>query len=605
MRGVVVAALALGLAQAPSPAPPSNPVVRVDAVITDARGRPIMDLSPDDFAIVEDGVLEKVESAALHRAAPAAGAVVPIASREDERAAAQNDARLVAIYLDEYHVAAEESESTRRFITDFIQQHLGPRDLAIVVKPLDSLTSLRMTQNREGLLEAVRTFEGRKGNYEPVNAFERNYMAPDPARNEGMRAQIALSALNALATHLGGLGDGRKTLIVVSEGFGRPPRRRDAALPTIETVTRAANRALTSIYAIDPRAIVGGVAGAPGSSDASQEERDALRHLGGDTDGRAMLVPSDVAPGIARLVSDAAAYYTLTFHPAHPTETRTFHPIDIRVRRPTAAVHGRPGYWLIPPEEQMRRSPLLTARATPAEPMRHASPLIRPWFGIERGDAGQMRIHFVWEAAPVVPGERARPVPSLVVVKATKSPDGALVFAGSVSSAPRTPESSSDVPSEVVFDAPPGRLLVQLQIQDVDTHVLDTDVRDVLVGGLTGPIEVGTAEVVRARTAVEYRSVDSSVDAIPSASRDFSRRDRLLIRVPVYGSDPSLAVTAHLTNRSGQPMRDLPIAPLSGTTVYQVDLPLAAFAAGEYGVQVDAKASTGDARENVSFRVTN
>src|SRR5690348_5020942 len=36
--------------------------VRLDVVVNDKKGRPIKDLKPDDFEILEDGVPQKVES---------------------------------------------------------------------------------------------------------------------------------------------------------------------------------------------------------------------------------------------------------------------------------------------------------------------------------------------------------------------------------------------------------------------------------------------------------------------------------------------------------------------------------------------------------------
>ena len=127
----------------------------------------------------------------------------------------------------------------------------------LVVKPLDSLITLRLTRDLEAARRAIATFEGRKGELEPRSAFEKDYIGASPARIEAVREQIVTSALNALATHLAGLGASRKTLVVVSEGFSQAPRRRgDESLPTLEGVIRSANRAGASIYAIDPRGLV-------------------------------------------------------------------------------------------------------------------------------------------------------------------------------------------------------------------------------------------------------------------------------------------------------------------------------------------------------------
>ncbi|MBI5013424.1 MAG: hypothetical protein HZC06_12225, partial [Methylocystis sp.] len=54
-------------------------------------------------------------------------------------------------------------------------------------------------------------------------------------RAEGIRNQVSLSALKGLATYLGGLREGRKAIILVSEGYTNnlPPQLNDpvAAMP--------------------------------------------------------------------------------------------------------------------------------------------------------------------------------------------------------------------------------------------------------------------------------------------------------------------------------------------------------------------------------------
>jgi hypothetical protein len=51
-------------------------------------------------------------------------------------------------------------------------------------------------------------------------------------------------------------------------------------------------------------------------------------------------------------------------------------------------------------------------------------------------------------------------------------------------------------------------------------------------------------------------------------------------------------------------MRDLAIVPMAGGNLYQVDLPLAGLASGEYAVELGAAGAAGTAKEVVNFRVT-
>src|SRR3954471_9724445 len=233
MRPLVAALLvAAGMSGQSVPVPPSSDaassapgrLVTVDLTATDARGRTLTDLKAADFELREGGTLLPLESVRLVRVAPGAQAEPParIQSSADERlAAGQEQARLFAIYLDEYHVAGgAESNRVRDALTRFVNRDVSPDDLIVVMKPLDSLFTIRLTRDRDAVRRTIESFEGRKGDYEPRNGYEREFMAATPARIDAARGQVALSAINALAVHLGSLADRRKTLIVVAETFG-------------------------------------------------------------------------------------------------------------------------------------------------------------------------------------------------------------------------------------------------------------------------------------------------------------------------------------------------------------------------------------------------
>jgi VWFA-related protein len=238
-------------------APDVPRLVTVDVTVTDARGRALTDLKPSDFELREGGALLPLESVRLVRVAagPAAEPAARIQSAADEKlAAGQDQARLFAIFLDEYHVASgAETDRVRDTLTRFVDRDVSSRDLIVVMKPLDSLFAIRLTRDRDAVRRSIESFEGRKGDYQPRNAYERDYIAGTPARIDVARAQVALSAINALAVHLGSLADRRKTLIVATDSVGRSDRRRGQEyLPTLDTIIRSANRSNVSVYPFDP-----------------------------------------------------------------------------------------------------------------------------------------------------------------------------------------------------------------------------------------------------------------------------------------------------------------------------------------------------------------
>ena len=239
MRGFLAAVLAvaaLGLQSAvrgEPPLPATTHLVTVDVIATDARGRIIDDLKPADFEVREEGALQALDSGRFVRAAGGPPPDTPIAIRTfaDERLAATPDeARLIAIFMDEYHVSAGAStERARAALERFVDRDIGPRDLVVVMKPLDSVLAIRTTRDLDAVRRTIESFEGCKGEYDPRNAYERDYIAGTPARIEVARNQVVVSAINALAVHLGSLTDRRKTLVVVTEGVGRADRRRGRA----------------------------------------------------------------------------------------------------------------------------------------------------------------------------------------------------------------------------------------------------------------------------------------------------------------------------------------------------------------------------------------
>jgi hypothetical protein len=117
--------------------------------------------------------------------------------------------------------------------------------------------------------------------------------------------------------------------------------------------------------------------------------------------------------------------------------------------------------------------------------------------------------------------------------------------------------------------------------------VLDTDMQKIVVPDLAlpGVPSMSTPRVYRARTARDVRALAKDALALPRVGRDFSRTERILIRLDVYGD---AAATAALLNRQGQKMVDLPLAPAEVGGTHQLELPLGSLAPGEYVIEITA-----------------
>ncbi len=652
--------------QASSPKPqapgPEQPVfrtgisfVRVDAIVTDRQGNPVNDLKIEDFEVAEDGKAQKVETMRLVKidaaTAPSYTQRTIRTRLDEETAAADETSRIFVFLLDDYHVRKENSISVRRPLIEFITNQLAPNDLVGVMYPLTPIDAVTLTRNHQSVINTIEKFEGRKYNYEPINDLERAYvykLTPDVI--EMLRRQVSFGAIRGISTKLGSLREGRKSLVLVSEGYSAmlPPQMRsdqpggfgdpgratrdpfagddnrleDRAqfsaasdlLSEMQDVFAAANRNNTSIYAVDPRGLATGEFDITAniSSKTSQtylgNSIDSLRSLAENTDGRAIVNRNDLAAGMKQIVRDASSYYLLgyTSTPA-PTDGK-FHAIRVRVKRPGVDVRARKGYWAYT-EADVKRAiagpregpPTAVAKALAAiAPMTNRR-YVRTWIGTERGAAGLTRVTFLWEPLPPTPGvkrDEARRVSLLAT-----SPAGDIVYRGRVPSTLAPPGAGASIS----FDAKPGPLDLRITIEGDGTGTLDSEDRDLVVPDLAAPeVMLTTPKVWFARNAREFTALVGGATTPPVASREFRRTDRLLVRFDALspGSTPA-TVTAQLLNQQGSKMTDVAVtAPTAAGEAYTIDLSLASYAAGQYLLELTANAEGHKpVTELVAFRI--
>ena len=630
--------------------------VRVDVIVTDSKGNPVTDLKLTDFEIAEDGKPQKPDTFRLIKIDTAIQPTYTersIRTRNDEEtAAADENSRIFAFFLDDYHVMRDSSMAMRKPVIDFITNQLTANDLVTVMHPLTPVDAAVLTRNHQGIINAVEKFEGRKYNYEPVNAVENGYvyrLTPDAI--EQIRRQVTLTALRGMCTKLGSLREGRKSLILLSEGFNAtlPPQMRStiaggfggggnitrdpfagdnnlmedraqftASLDVnreLQDVWDACNRNNTSIYAVDPRGLaVGGFDITANISMTTSQSYlnaslDTLRELADNTDGRAIVNRNDLAAGMKQIIRDSSAYYLVGYNSTQAPRDGKFHEIRVRVRRPGVQVRARRGYWAYT-EEDVKRATGVDKPAGPAPAVTRAlaaiAPMtnrryIRTWLGLGAGADGKTKVTFLWEPLPATAGTK-RDEPRRVSVLATTA-SGEIVYRG------RAPAEMAPIGSgaSVSFDARPGKLDVRLTIEGDGTGTLDSEDRDVIVPDLSAPeVMLGTPRVWFARNAREFTTLSAGDATPPTAARDFRRTDRLLVRFDTFapgGIAP--VVTARLLNQQGAKMIDVAVtAPSAAGQPYVFDLPLANFAAGQYLIELAASAEGHKpVTELVAFRI--
>ena len=214
--------------------PPATPnfrtdinYVRVDVIISDKAGNPVNDLRQQDFEVTEDGKPQTIQSFKLvnikeSSATTPVSAPVRIKTVADEQMqAAKDDVRLFGIFLDDYHVRLENSMRAREPVARFIENQLFQSDLISVMYPLTPISDVMLTQDHANVASAIRAFTGRKYDYKARNLFEERYVHyVSTMEAERIRNQVSLSAIKAMIMHMGGLREGRKSIILVTEGWG-------------------------------------------------------------------------------------------------------------------------------------------------------------------------------------------------------------------------------------------------------------------------------------------------------------------------------------------------------------------------------------------------
>jgi VWFA-related protein len=369
-----------------TPAPPVTfrveiNYVEVDALVTDANGNPVVNLTANDFDLLEDGKPQKISAFALINI-PVEKQERPLfASAPIERDVESNehgDGRVYLIVLDDLHTHPLRTQLVRAAARRFIERNFGANDIAAIVHTSGrSDAGQDFTSNRRMLLASVDRFMGnslRSGTLERLSEFNRQSFGgqpvdriSDPTEMErGFHARNAIDTLKNLADFMAGIRGRRKAMLYISEGIGYDiydvinNRSASMILDSVRAAIGAATRANVSIYGIDPRGLTAlgddliEVESFPDDQklginlSAMQNElrlsQDSLRTLADETGGFAVVNRNDYGTAFDRIVRENSTYYVLGFYPTNDKRDGRFRKLEVRVKRPGLRVRSRRGY---------------------------------------------------------------------------------------------------------------------------------------------------------------------------------------------------------------------------------------------------------------------
>jgi VWFA-related protein len=558
-------------------------LVRVDVVVLDRQGLPVPTLTANDFELQEEGAAQEIKTFQFVKADgnPEANDERTLAIRSRSHAASEasrENVRLFLIFWDEYHIGQMASATrARNALAHFVRTAFGPTDIVAFMDPLTPIDAITFTRDRLELFERTRKLTGRSGVYVPTrSAVEDAHLERGDV--ERLRSEVTVSALKAATVHLGGMRDGRKSIILISEGLRGIMRDSQTMLTDL---VRTANDNNTAIYAIDPRGF------------GPQRFMSLFEGVAADTGGQ-FFRTNDLTQAFSRVVSESSGFYLLGYSPAERPLDGRFHKIKVRVKQQGLEVRARSGYWApsvsemetarkksleseLPPDVQQALGTLPSASARRA---------IDLWIGADvQAEAPIVRVSW----APRPPAAGNAPATAVAV---TASQNGATVF-----DAPVGLDGGS-------FPAPAGPLQLTITARDAAGEIVDKETRTVRVPDRAAPLWISTPAVFRTQNALEYRNLDRSPGARPFPGREFARSDRLLVRFSVQGSAaPAATVSARMLSQWGKDLAALPLTRPAEAGAYEIDLPLSSVARGEFLIAVTAASGTDRVRAFVPLRI--
>ena len=567
-------------------------VVRVDVTVLDRKGLPHSTLTADDFEVTEDDVLQPITSFKYVAVTghPDEGDELSLPIRSPSHAAAEaarDDVRVFLIFWDEYHIGRfQPTLQAKEYLTKFVREAFGPKDLVAFMDPLTPTEAIRFTRDRLQLTEEIRKFRGRLGEYLPArSALEESHLY-HMGDIEKLRSEVSISALKAAAVWLGSLRQGRKAIVLLSQGMRG--LRRDDERSLFQDLIRASNDSNAAFYSINPLGMsVNRMRWSP---------FDMLESLAIDTGGE-YFNSNDYRRALNRVVTQSSAYYLIGYSPPQQRFDGKYHKIKVRVKKSGLEVRARNGYWA-PSVADMTRAEKAVAEAKLPPAIESALSQLPPpvsrrsidfWVGTGVSGNGRAAVNLAWEPREQAPDQKGAIAETVSVVATGES---GQAFDGPVDA------------EGVSFEASPGKLELTITARDHTGEIIDRDKRTITVPDpAAGALWITSPVVVSTRGPLEWRAAKEDPTPAPSAAREFGRNERLLVRFAVHGTNSGAAtIVGRFMTRKGVPLTTLRVDtnPAGG---YEIDLPLSTIARGEFLLSIEAVHADERAEALVPLRV--
>ena len=531
-------------------------LLQLDVTILDKTGKPVRGLTKDDFTLLEDGKPQTIETFA-EIDVPEAVHTGPAWSRDvtpDVTSNQVDNKRIFAIVLDDARgmsgagvrgVPGQEGRHAMLKTAEAFVEALGPQDLAAIVFTQQVKKSQNLTDDRNKLLTAIRSYPimdagmgtlvqtpGGSGRVDPVDCL---------SRKESLRT------IQAIVDNLATIPDRRKAIVY----YGANLPWATSPGPTTDPcstywmwrdILTAAQQGHVSINPVDTR--------------LTPNPTEYYMAIAENTGGHAVVGTNDVGPGVQQILVENSSYYLLAYQMKPGDADGTYRRLTVKVNRPDTEVVTRRGYW--------------TPRQKPADkPTETPSPEIESIAGIlpsaklnlrastavfpSAAGKGQATIAITVGLSQPAFAARARETVDLMVkaYSADGDPKGADSSTISIN-VPPTRAGVADAYYEVLsrLEVPkPGKYEVRLSAHSSETDdrgsiYLDVEVPDFAKSKLSmsGVVMNSALSLV---PVAPPRLLNDLTPVAPTADRNFAKSDRVSAFLKLYqGGDGNLvAVT--------------------------------------------------------------
>lgn len=446
-------------------AQPRQPTFRARTVVTelevhvvDAAGRPVADLTPDDFAVTEDGVsqvligVEASGQAPGATAAPAAAratvdahvpspeAAVPAGTALRATNRRDSDTRAWALVVDDLRTPGLLREQMKACLQALVDGLPAGDFVALVPTSGDRRAAREFTRDRDLVREAIgslrflRESDGVRGVHfmatmeHPRELVSRPLIAP-PRQDLGAADNLLISSIGNAALMLGRAGAPRGTIVLLSQGMavalsedyrhalvaqgdGSVLRRYEEWRELLERVQRSG----VTLHVIDPTGFDEGLARRLSARDRLVGPTARMRgHVALDDPFVAARVVAEKSGGTyvttnaptaaaGQVLAASSAGYVLRYVPSRDALDDRLRDVRVTVRRPGVTVRARTAYARVsdPAFEALRAEKPLGVAVAAAVP------------------SADLGLEAVTRVTPM--GTKARPSVSVSVVDAPGAP---------------------------------------------------------------------------------------------------------------------------------------------------------------------------------------